>query len=48
MNDLPPVNVFPTDDIKAAAFAETKQTKIMLQTLFNYESRKLNSSEPES
>ena len=24
LNDLPPVNVFPRDDTKAAAFAETK------------------------
>jgi len=46
LNDLPPVNVFLTDDTKAAAFAETKQTKPMLQKFYKFQ--KLNTSEPES
>ena len=46
LNDSPPVNVFRTDDTKAAAFAETKQTETMWQKV--YENYKLNSWEPES
>ena len=46
LNDSPPVNVFPTDDTKAAAFAETKQTETMRQKF--YENYKSNSWEPES
>ena len=45
-NDSPPFNVFPTDDTKAAAFAETKQTETMWQKF--YENYKLNSYEPKS
>lgn len=29
MNDLPPVNVFPTDDTKAAAFAEKESRQTL-------------------
>jgi len=46
LNDLPPINVFPTEDTKAAAFAETKTDKTYVTKKAIFKSYKLNSLGP--